>query len=133
MDLSSLDTRKTADDGAEMQLRHPGTDAVLTQDDGKAITITLAGSDSDRYQRAQRAQANRRLNAGVRRKLTIEELESDTVELLVACTIKWDGIKVGGKVLDCTTDNARKLYRDYQWIREQANAFIGERANFLKA
>lgn len=133
MDLSSLDTRKPADDGADMQLRHPGTDAVLTQDDGKAISITLAGSDSDRYQRAQRSQANRRLNAGVRRKLTIEELESDTIELLVACTIRWDGVKVGGKVLECNADNARKLYRDYQWIREQANAFIGERANFLKA
>src|SRR5581483_10151387 len=43
MDLSVYDTAKTADGGAVLEVRHPGTGAKL-----KGVRITLLGADSPR-------------------------------------------------------------------------------------
>jgi len=131
MDLSTLDAATEA----AMQLRHPGTNVVLKQDDGRPITITLAGVDSERYRKAQRALTNQRLKMGGRRggagTLTAEELESAGLETLVACTVAWDGIILDGQALECNPANARTLYARLPWVRDQADEFMGERANFL--
>lgn len=136
MDLASLDTASTADQGAALELRHPATNAVLTKPDGSAITITLAGTDSERHRRAARAATNRRLKNSTGRRqntLTAEEIEGDGIDLLVASTIGWDGVMVDGQPLAYTPDNARKLYKRFSWVTEQAEAFVAERGNFLKA
>lgn len=133
MDLSSLDTRKAAGDGAKYQLRHPVEDTPITTDDGKPVTITVIGTDSEAFRRAAQAQANSRLKHGQRSRVTAETVESDATDLLVACTTGWSGIVVDGKELDFSAENARALYDRFPWIREQVSAFAAERANFLKA
>ena len=135
MDLSTLDTSATAEAGAAMEVVHPTTGAALLQDDGAPITVTLAGEDSDRYRKAERRASNRRLAtaaSGRRVRATAEALESDRLDLLVACTIDWDGIGFDGGEKACTPDNVRAAYQKLPWLREQAEAFIMDRANFLK-
>ncbi len=136
MDLSTLDTTAVSEIGAKMEVQHPGTGAVVMQEDNKPVTITLAGQDSDLYRKADRRITDKRLknSAGARRTvLTSEGIEADNLERLVACTIAWDGLTFEGSTPDCTPENARALYKKLFWLREQAEAFIAERANFLKA
>lgn len=136
MDLSTLDTSATAEAGAKMEVQHPTTGAVLTSTDGSAVTITLAGQDSELFRKADRKISNRRLNttaAGQRIKLNAEGIDNDSLERLVACTISWSGVGFGGSDKECAPDNAREVYKKLPWLREQAETFISDRANFLKA
>lgn len=136
MDLSTLDITASAEEGAVMELRHPASHAVLVDADKKPLTITLAGDDSERVRKAQRAATNRRLAMQGRRsgnKLTAEELEADGIDVLAAATVAWTGIVLDGQPLDCTPANAKTVYARLPWIREQAETFTADRANFLRA
>jgi hypothetical protein len=91
---------------------------------------------SDRYRKADRRISNRRLataSTGRRVRATAEGIEADRLEVLVACTISWEGIGFDGGEKECTPENARAAYKKLPWLREQADAFIVDRANFLKA
>lgn len=129
MDLSKLNTA-AADQGVEMVLRHPATDDALQTEGGQPISITLAGGDSERARKARNAAHNRRLQR-MNKKLTAESLEAEGLDVLVACTLGWQNIHFEGEDLAFSPDNARKLYKAVPWIREQVDAFIVDRANFL--
>lgn len=135
MDLSNLDTTATAQAGAKMDVMHPATGTPLLQGD-TALSLTLAGQDSDLFRKADRKISNRRLAtsaSGQRVKLTAEGIDADSLERLVACTISWHGIGWDGGDKECTPENVREAYKRLPWLREQAEAFIADRGNFLKA
>jgi hypothetical protein len=134
-DLSTLDTVKASDEGSVLQVRHPTTGAVLANGDGRAVEIKLAGTDSERARKAERSALNRRLKMGGRRgagTLTAEELDNDALEMLAVCTLAWSGFVMDGQEVECTPENAKRLYRQMPWLREQAQAHAEERSNFLK-
>lgn len=134
MDLDSFDTTSSADAGVKMNLSHPESGNDLRQDDGKPITITLAGQDSKRLKAADQTTADKRLarmSSGKRFTMTSEGMEGEALDRLVVATLAWDGIKVGGEAMPFTPDNARKLYQRFPWIREQAEAFVNNRSNFI--
>ena len=119
MDLATLDSVKAANEGAAMEVLHPTSNVPLKDDQDNPITITLIGQDSDKVKKRQRLEMNKRLKAGRRSTMTAEELEEQ-------------GIKLDGQLLDCTADNAMKVYKRVPWLREQVDSFVGDRANFLK-
>jgi hypothetical protein len=140
-DLAELDSVAASDAGVEMQLYHPKTQSDL------GIFITLLGRDSKDYRRVQSAQNRKRTErmtkGGVFKPavVTSEEIEQNTIELLSACTKAWrsvageestDTISIGGQAFTCTTENAAMLYTKYPWIKEQVDAFVSDRANFMK-
>lgn len=135
MDLASFDTSAAAEQGATLHLRHPTTDAPLHTEDGKPVTITLLGRDSKAWQAHQRAATDRTLGrAGRRAKaLTAEQIEADAITGLAALTTGWENVTFKGAPLAFTKANAETLYRTLPWVREQADAFVEDRANFLKA
>lgn len=135
LDLSTLDTVKASEDGVPLEVRHPTTGAILENGSGGAVTLVLAGSDSDRAKRAERATINRRLKMAGRRTstMTAEELDSDALEILASCTLGWSGFSLDGQEPECNAQNAKRIYVEYPWIREQAEAFRQDRSNFLKA
>jgi len=51
---------------------------------------------------------------------------------VIRCTLAWRGIVYEGEALECNPGNARRLYAALPWLREQVEAFIADRANFLK-
>lgn len=129
MELKKLDTRAAAERGFALSL----VDANGQPTD---ITITVRGADSSVYRDVQRDQQRRRLaHVSRTRKVTLtpEEIDAEALELTVAATAGWTGIEVDGEPLAFSTAAAEKLYRDYPMIREQVDAAINDRSNFLQS
>jgi hypothetical protein len=62
----------------------------------------------------------------------VEEIESDGLELLAACTKSWSGVVIEGKQVAFSHEAAADLYTRFPWIKEQVDTAIGDRANFIK-
>lgn len=135
-DLASLDLGSQADSGAKMEVVNPVTGQLVRDADGNTVWIQLLGKHSERADAAVRKITNRRMEAARlgRQKIDADDIESESVELLVACTVGWSFTSMGGEPFEYSETNARRLWSDrkYKPIREQADRFIGDLANFTK-
>lgn len=117
-------------DSAEIQIKN-----LLTKKN-TGIFITVLSKDSETYRDIQKTQANARFKNFGRRttstSLTAEELEEESLQLLVACTKAWRGMVYHGEALDCTPENARMIYERIPMIREQVDDAIHDRGNFKR-
>ncbi len=133
-DLTSLNTTKACNAGADVEIRHPVTNVPL------GMTIRVLGRDSDTFKEHTRDTLNARLRreamAAKRGKdadlRTVETIEQENMDLLVVCTVGWNGVILDGKELPFDEINVRKVYKDYPWIYDQVNEAIGTLENFLK-
>lgn len=130
MDLNSLKPVK-ADKGATLEIIHPETEEPI---DG--MTITLLGQDSAVYRKMQFAKQQAILNRMAKGKkvaeLDAEKLADDNIEDLVKLTVKWTGFEINGEALAATPENFRMVYTEWPWIKEQAQEFVANRANFFR-
>jgi len=130
-----MDTRAAGANAVAMTLEHPTTEEPLTDDAGNPWTITLYGSDSEVYRKAQRKIVDRRLAEakakGGKFKMNANMAEEELTELLVECTAGWSGLEENGAPIEFNTANVRGVYARYPWIREQAMAFVSTRSNYL--
>jgi hypothetical protein len=132
VDLAAIDTVKGANEGFDVRIYHPGTNEDLD------ITINVLGKDSDEFQKKSREQSKKRMakmsKGGFRATSTVpvEEIESDGLELLAACTKSWTGVVIEGKAVAFSHEAAVDLYTRFPWIKEQVDTAIGDRANFIK-
>lgn len=130
MDLNSLKPVK-ADKGATLEIIHPETEEAIP-----GMTITLLGQDSAVYRKIQLAKQQAILNRMSKGKkmvdLDAEKLAEDTIDDLVKLTVKWSGFEMGGEDLPATPENVRMVYAEWPWIREQAQEFVANRANFFR-
>lgn len=130
MDLNSLKPVK-ADKGATLEILHPETEEPI---DG--MTITLLGQDSAVFRKMQIAKQQAILNRMTKGKkvaeLDAEKLADENIEDLVKLTVKWTGFEINGESLPATPENFRMVYTEWPWIREQAQEFVGNRANFFR-
>jgi hypothetical protein len=138
-DFAQIDTRKHSETGMALTIRKPDG-SVLNDSDGNPVSIMLLGPDSSKYRQVTRDSVRKRLaqraagNAAPVSDADIEEAERDAIELLVACTVSWQGVRTPqGEVIPCTPDNARALYVGYPVVREQAESFIANRVHFTPA
>lgn len=128
-DLNSLDVVAGANEGADIALVHPVTLEKLS------IKIKVAGKDSDLFKKIVNKQNRARLSKAKKsRSLDIDpdELEADTISILSACTLSWEGMELDGKPLEFSTQNAQMVYTRFPWIREQIDVAVNDRANFMK-
>lgn len=124
-DLANIDPTSLADEGVEMEITHPSTG------EGIGMFILLCGSDSDRYRNAERKILNKRLS-NPSAKQSVERLEESSLKLLIGCTLGFRNLVLNGKSYEYNQDNIRKLYINHRWIKEQVDAFIADRGNYLK-
>ena len=63
------------------------------------------------------------------------EDEGDLVDLLATCTMGWNGVLEKGKKqpVPFSQEACRQLYKSFPVIRDQVDAFIANRANFILA
>ena len=141
MSLASLNFASAANEGRTMTVLHPVERTVLLDDKGAPVTITLLGRDSDTFIAAENAARNRaveQIKEGA--KFSAAASDEEAAASLARATTGWSGVVQGW--IDGTDDNspakfsfdaAKKLYlsRGVRWIRDQADKFIGDRANFL--
>lgn len=131
MDLSTLDTTSAAETGATLIVRHPVTGEDLKGEDGNPMTLTLLGADSGAFKRA--VSDSMKSNKG-RKDLSIADAERSTVDMLARVTTgmsdNWTWDK---EPFPFSKENIKRLYTERPWMREQVDAFIADRSNFLDA
>jgi hypothetical protein len=129
IELSALDTRAGANAGFWLKLRDPVKGKPLP------ARLKLLGMDSDRY-RAKSHELQRRrqeeLAQDPKARLTPDEIEARSMEIVAACTVGWEGLKHKGEALAFKDEaSALELYRGWPWIFDQAQLAVLDRANFL--
>lgn len=129
MDLFSL-TPVKADTGSVLTLKNPKTEEPLP------ITITLLGHDSKKYQAIQRRKNQAALDRMTKNKRAItpnaDKLTDEMLDDLIDLTVSWEGVSdQAGAKLECTPENVRRIYSQLNWVREQVQEFVGDRANFF--
>jgi len=122
--LKTLDVVSKANEGTTVDIVHPVTGDPL------GIKVQVVGQDSDLYRKAQRKILNKRLN-DKKFKTRAEELENEAIDLLAGCTVGWEGIQEGETDIPFSVDAAKRVYREYPWMKEQVDMAIGDRGNFL--
>lgn len=132
-DLSVLDSIEGSNQGAEIELIHPLTMEIFEP----SIKIWVYGVDSAQFQKAQQAATNRRLKTMGRRKsnalgVTAEELEDESLIALAKCIFQWENVEWEEESLECTYKNVKMALERLPWMREQLDAFMSDRANFLQ-
>lgn len=128
MDLIKFEPRL---EGERMHLKDPISGAKLFDEkSGEPVEILLVSRDSREYREATRRVTEKRLGLG--RRPSFEELEGEAIDVLVCCTKGWDNITLRGEALPCTEGNARMLYTNFPFVKEQVDAFVGSRANFIQ-
>lgn len=129
------------DKPARMFIKHPVTMKVIENSKGEKAYIDLYSADSEIAERHRLAWQQDRLERTIESRGKVkpdlaEEQKSET-ELLVALTADWHLIDPSGNDIELmfSPDAAREFYsaRGVRYVREQAEAFIYERANFLPA
>jgi len=120
-----------AESGFKMEIVNPATGVPV------GATITIAGTDSKIYQDAQHKIANKRMKrmnnrGGMKFALTSEEVEMESIELLSRCTLGWDNIDWEGAPLKFSMENAKMIYTELLWLREQCVVAMEDRSNFLQ-
>lgn len=138
--LAGLDTVTRSESGVAMTvLRADGSGDPVTMTNGQALTLTLLGSDSKRYRAAMRTNSERRATRiqQMQRAKRINGAEEfdiadrELLDLTLACTVGWNLIDGSGALVAVTESNVRAFYTRFPAAREQADMFIGSRANFL--
>lgn len=126
-DFATRDSAARCEEGVEMEVLDPSTN------ESTGAFLTLAGVDSGTHRRTSALIAKRRIKSGFRNNgFDPDKFLSENIELLAACTLSWRGVVLSGEALPCTKSNAITLYTRFPWLREQAEAFISDRANYLQ-
>ena len=134
-DIGGLDSTDLSNEGVKMGVRHPTTKRPLETEGGQKVTITLLGSDSDKYNDILNKIRRKRVEAV--RDGELDEVELTEVvmkeadDIIAACTLGWEGIDWDGEPFPFSHENALKLYKRIRWLRNQADEFMQERSNFF--
>jgi hypothetical protein len=100
---------------------------------GAVASSDLVGKDSKEYRKAQRVITERRLKSRSKaNRIDPEAIEHEAVDILVACTVEWEGFAEDGKELEFNKANIRRVYTNYPWVKEQVDEFVDDRGNFMQ-
>lgn len=95
------------------------------------MTITVYGMESEIAKNTMKRRAQKQLNS--RSKQNIDETIEFNTQFLAKLITGWTGINENNEPLEYSRENAAELLRKYAWVREQVDAFVTERSNFIKS
>lgn len=131
-DISTLAV--AADTTHDVHLTHPVSGDLLWADEAetKPVAIRVYGKNSKAYRDATAVIQKRRFK-NLKKEYTPEEMASDSVALLAACSVEALNLEYKGEKLDNPVA-FKKLYsdNDLEWIKKLVDAAIEDTANFLK-
>lgn len=117
---------------SNIQLRHPASDELLFDENGKAVEVVMYGTSSKQYRQAITDMQNRSLKRG-KKQQSAEVMRQEGIDLLVACSHEIVNLEMedGSPINSPTTFKA--LYSDdsFGWIKDQVDAALGDISNFL--
>lgn len=126
MDLSEIRKRTLGE--AWLNIIHPITGQETD------MRICVMSPDSQKYREIDQRIKNSGLQATRRTgTLSMQEIDSRTMELLVSATVGWENVIFDGQPLEFTPVNVEKVYTDFPFIKDQVDRFIADRQNFFTA
>lgn len=123
-DLANLNVAEKSEEGTWIEIEHPVSSEPL------GMHVKILGTESKAYQKALRKNQDKRLKKGMR-KVKSEELENESIELLVQCVVDWQDFVFEGEELECKPENIRWVFKNYKWVKDQVDEQIGDYSNFL--
>jgi hypothetical protein len=96
----------------------------------EGVRVKILGIDSDAYKKKQRQITDKRIN-NRKMKITSAELESEGLSLIASCVVEWEGVEDNDGAVVCNESNVRKFLSENTFIKEQIDAAIADRANFI--
>lgn len=115
IDLDSLYSVEAHGEGAEFQVQ----DQLGNKLD---CYITIAGGDSKVWNEAW-SKAKHKVMKG----------EEVVIEMMTAIALDWRGFAHNGEEVPFSKTAVAKLFKEAPYIAQQADKFLGDRANFMKA
>lgn len=134
MDIKKVSEQSANEEnGAVIPIVDKTTDEPYRAEDGSESTITVVGSESKRYRRAQDQLTRRTIKR--RGAPSPDELRDDRIELAAAAVTAWHGweSKEGDVAtpVQCTPENVKQLLGASQDILQQVETGIREHARFF--
>tara|TARA_R110000782_G_C14819221_1_gene413864 strand:- start:19872 stop:20309 length:438 start_codon:yes stop_codon:yes gene_type:complete len=140
MDLSKV---KVKDTTIISGFKYPSGDLIIDEKTKKPVTIEVYGSDSVEFQtmianRARRDQLRAKAtarDANEDREVTVSEVDAAKQASAIdyaRCTVAWTGFYEEGKPLECTQENAARLYTSAPYIKRRVDAVIGDQSAFFE-
>lgn len=103
--------------------------------DGKTplgYTIRIAGPDSEKAMKARELLSDELADREEIKKLYAAEINARGIRYLAMITIGWEpSVKMDGRELEFSEENAVALYQRFAFIRDQVDAKAGRREVFL--
>ncbi len=155
--LSDLDTAKASDEGRLLHFLNPGDGQPLWHEEpeepedgdfdkgiegkpgkpGKPFAFLMAGPDSKAWKswQSRRFRADQEAIEKAKGKPIPDNFETRmerAVDLCASLTLGWETFELDGAQFEYSAENARKVFSRFEWMREQAERFVGVRANFLQ-
>ena len=132
MDLASL---TPTSDTLEILLVHPMTlEPLFNDDEDTEMSVTVMSPHSAEYKKIFNARANKRLQAmqrSKRQQMTVEDLESDAIELLASIITGWDMMYDGEKP-KLTAGKVKEVLATCPWLRSQVEEAVEEARAFIR-
>lgn len=132
-DLAKTNLTKSSEAGYELQLKLPELnqplDAYIKIRGGNSSTVMAF--EKKKYNEEQMKEQVRKRKNKPEEVVTFEELEEKMIESAVVRTIGWHGIEENGAEVHFTPDNARRIYAEHPWIRNQVITESELVSNFL--
>lgn len=121
-------TQKANTEGVQYIFCDPATGDELFDDEDNPVCVYLVGKDSKEFKSFEseienKFRGKKPPSGGKARALALD--------LLARCTIRFENIALKEKPVESTHAGAVEFYKAVPWAREQVDAFISERANFL--
>lgn len=132
MDISNF-IPKT--DTVDVELTNPVDGNKMTNEDGSTMVITMYLPHSKVYKEVRHAQTNRRIQASQKKggkTITAEEIEAETVELLVKTTAGWNITYKEQHLKKFDEGVAKEIYEIAPFIAEQLYEGVAEADLFTK-
>lgn len=117
-------------DTATIEIRNPETGKPIAGPADKPMSVTLYGPFSSTYKMTMRAQQRARMESGAG-EMTLEDVEAEQTELLIACITDWNVALDGDEPLPCTPENIRAVLTEFPWVTLQLLNAHGSIARFL--
>lgn len=123
MDLNKFQTRECASKGAWMTVTDPVTGA------DSDFKILLRGNDSPEAEQVMFGIEKK----NVKSRGGLALAKKNSLEYLVGLTLNWEGVKENGEEVKFSAEKCAEYYQGHPWLREQVDAFIADRGNFLRS
>lgn len=132
-DLSKNNYSEKCEEGFEFELLTPEmeekTGAFIKVRGAKSPKVKAFARRILKERQLQQAANRNKKNADV---FDIEEAETILVDSAVNRIISWKGIQEDGKDIPFTEENAKRILREHDWIRDQIMETSDNLVNFMK-